>query len=311
MVTRETLFFINLRHAYMLSPFVASKISSRTVLFSDVRPEYQNAEKLREVFGTSMQRYWLSTDCKDLTELVEERDKDALKLENAEIKLSQTAVKAKIKADKKTAKGKKAALPNSDAEAALPGSQWLRKKDRPTHRLGKIPLIGKKVDTIEWTRSELKRLIPEVQMSQAVHAEFKTKLLPTVFIEFTTQQAAQAAFRRMSPRKGPKMNPKAIEATPEEIIWKNLKIGSKQRKIRKIVAQAFIAALILFWSIPVAVVGAISNINYLVESKLASLWLWKPANISQLSLSWVSLTLYLQSFWVLLLVFCPRLHSQF
>lgn len=251
----------------MLSPFVASKMSSRTVLFSDVRPEYQNAEKLRELFGTSMKRYWLATDCKALTKLVEERDKDTLKLENAEIKLSRTAVKAKIKADKKSAKGKKTVTRNSDAEAALPGSQWLRKKDRPTHRLGKIPLIGKKVDTIEWGRAELKRLIPEVQKSQAEHAAFKTTLLPSVFVEFTTQQAAQAAFRRMSPRNGPRMSPKAINVAPDEIIWKNLKIGSKQRKMRKIVAQIFISAMILFWSIPVAVVGAISNINYLTASK--------------------------------------------
>ena len=143
MVTRETLFFINVRHAYMLSPFIASKMSSRTVLFSDVPAAYQNTEKLRELFGTSMSRAWLATDCKELTELVEERDKDTLKLEGAEIKLSQVAVKAKIKADKKSAKGKKTTSHDPDSETALPGSQWLRKKDRPTHRLGKIPLIGK------------------------------------------------------------------------------------------------------------------------------------------------------------------------
>lgn len=267
MVTRETLYFINLRHAYMLSPFVASKISSRTVLFTDVPVEYQSKGKLLELFGTTMRRSWLATDCKELTKLIEERDKDALKLENAEIKLSRTAVKAKIKWDKKNEKQKKPSSTDVDTEAAIPGSQWLTKKDRPTHRLGKIPLIGKKVDTIDWGRTELKRLIPEVQHSQVSHGKFETTLLPAVFVEFTTQNAAQAAFRRMGSRNGPRMNPRAIETTPDEVIWKNLKIGSKQRKMRKIVAQAFITVMIIFWAFPVAVVGAISNINYLTKSR--------------------------------------------
>lgn len=267
MITKETLYFINLRHAYMLSPFVSSKISSRTVLFSDVPTEYQNKDKLAELFGTSIKRMWLATDCKALTKSVEERDKVVLKLEGAEIKLSQKAVKAKIKAEKKNSKTKQPVRDNEDTEAANPGSAWLSKKDRPTHRLGKIPLIGKKVDTIEWGREELKRLIPEVLRSQESHAASKEKLISAVFVEFNTQAAAQAAYRRMNPRKHPKLNPRAIDTVPEQVIWENLKIGVKQRATRKLLAQTFITLLIVFWAIPVAVVGSISNINYLKESK--------------------------------------------
>lgn len=263
-ITRETIYFINLRHAYMLSPFTASKMSSRTVLFTDVPKEFQSKEKLRELFGTTMKRSWLVTDSKSLDKLVEERDKDALKLEGAEIKLSQTATKNKIKWEKKN---KATKPPHPDAEAQHPGGQWLQKKDRPTNRTGKIPLIGKKVDTIEWTRSELRRIIPEIQKAQLAHINNEVKLVGSVFVEFTTQQAAQSAYRRMSPRHGPKMNPRAINAKPSEIIWANLKIGKFQRMIRKILTQTFITVMILFWAIPVAVVGAISNINYLVACK--------------------------------------------
>jgi hypothetical protein len=248
-------------------------MSSRTILFSDVPAEYQNKEKLQALFGGSMKRAWLATDCKDLTDKVEERDKDALKLEGAEIKLIQTANKRRLKWEKKAAKaGKKGNKKTSspaegpDAEIALAGSQYQKQKDRPTHRLGKIPLIGKKVDTIEWTRSELKRLIPEVEKDQLAHQKYEGKILPCVFVEFTTQQAAEAAFRRMTPRKAPKMNPRAISATPNEIVWKNLRISRSERMARKFGTTTFIVLMIIFWSIPVAVVGAISNINYLTES---------------------------------------------
>jgi len=268
MITKETLTFINLRHAYMLSPFTASRMSSRTVIFTDVPTEYQSKDKLRELFGNSIQRLWLATDCKELTKLTEEVDKDVIKLEKAEIKLSQQAVKLKIKADKKAAKGKQPPRESQDAEPAIPGSEWLRQKDRPRHRLGKIPLIGKKVDTIEWSREELRRLIPQVAHSQQQHAANKERLIPAVFVEFTTQAAAQAAFRRMSVRHGPRLNPRAIDTVPDQVIWKNLKIGLKQRATRKLVANIFIALLIIFWAIPVAVVGAISNINLLTESML-------------------------------------------
>ena len=271
-ITRETIYFINLRHAYLLAPFNAARISSRTVLFSDVPAEYQNKEKLQTLFGGSMKRAWLAEDCKDLSDKVEERDKDALKLEGAEIKLIQTANKRRLKWEKKAAKaekkGKKTRSPaeGSEAEVALAGSQYQKQKDRPTHRLGKVPLIGKKVDTIEWTRSELKRLVPEVKKDQFTHQKCEGKILPCVFVEFTTQQAAEAAFRRMTPRKAPKMNPRAISATPNEIVWNNLRISKSERMARKFGTTTFIVLMIIFWSIPVAVVGAISNINYLTES---------------------------------------------
>jgi hypothetical protein len=266
-ITRETIYFINLRRVYLLAPFNAARISSRTVLFTDVPVEYLSQEKLRELFGGTMRRSWLAPDCKYLTKKVEERDKDALKLEGAEIKLIQKANKRRMKWEKENEKTKTPPADSEDAEIATPGSRWLEKEDRPTHRPGKIPLIGKKVDTIDWSRSELKRLIPQVEKDQVAHMHYEGKLLPAVFIEFNTQQAAEAAFRRMTPKSSPHMDPRAISVTPGEVVWKNIKIKKTERKARKIAATTFITLMIIFWAIPVAVVGAISNINYLVESE--------------------------------------------
>jgi calcium permeable stress-gated cation channel len=266
-ITRETIYFINLRHAYLLAPFNAARISSRTVLFTDVPTEYMNKEKLLALFGTSMRRAWLATDCDDLTEKVEERDKDAFMLEGAEIKLSQTANKRRLKWEKKNDKRKDAPADGADTEAAIPGARYQKQTDRPTHRLGKIPLIGKKVDTIDWTRTELKRLIPEVEKDQIAHRKEDAKILNTAFVEFNNQLAAETAYRRMTPRKSPRMNPRAISTTPDEVVWKNLRIKKTERTGRKFAANTFLTLMIIFWAIPVAVVGSISNINYLTDSR--------------------------------------------
>jgi signal recognition particle receptor subunit alpha len=53
---------------------------------------------------------------------------------------------------------------------------------------------------------------------------------------------------------------------PDEVIWKNLGMGAKNRVLRHFVATIAICALIIFWSIPVAIVGVISNVNYLTEN---------------------------------------------
>ena len=128
-------------------------------------------------------------------------------------------------------------------------------------------MIGKKLDTIDWTRTELKRLVPEIQKEQLAHQKQDDKLLSTVFVEFNRQQAAETAYRRMTPRKSPHMNPRAISTRPDEVVWKNLRIKKTEWRGRRIATTTFITLMILFWSIPVAVVGAIRNINYLTNSK--------------------------------------------
>ena len=247
-----------MRQAYLLAPFNASRISSRTVLFTDIPAEYLKSENLKQLFGNTFRRFWRATDTTDLEKIVEERDSIAMKLEGAEIKLSKNANKRRMKWEKKRQHV------TGDEEAAL-ASKWLDKKDRPIHTLGKIPLIGKKVDTIEWSRSELRNLVPKVQNLQELHQKEEATILPAVFVEFTTQHAAQVAYRRMTPSKSPFMNPRAISVTPTEVIWENLRLTGKQRRNRKISATVFVALMIIFWSLPVSVVGAISNIDYLVE----------------------------------------------
>ena len=61
------------------------------------------------------------------------------------------------------------------------------------------------------------------------------------------------------------MSPRFIGFTPSEVVWSNLGITWRTRTIRNILTIGAVVVTIIFWSIPVAVVGAISNITYLTE----------------------------------------------
>lgn len=269
MITRESIFYINLRQAYLMSPLYASRLSSRTVLFTSVPLEYMNETKLRAMLGPQVRRVWMATDCQELQDKVDERDKAAMKLEGAETKLIVTANGARVKQDKKghRSSSEEAAIGEGSSSIA---ARYIKPKQRPTHRLKM--LIGKKVDTIDWCRAELKRLIPEVDRMQAAHKARDSKMLNSVFVEFTTLSEAQAAYQSLTHHQSLHMAPRYAGINPGEIIWSNLGIRWWSRVLRQLVTTAFVVALIIFWSIPVAAIGSISNINKL-ETSSAFSWL--------------------------------------
>ena len=267
MVMRESIYYVNLRQAYLLSPLYANRMSSRTVLFTSVPKDYQDEAKLRRMFGRQVKNLWMANDCKEIEELVEERDKVAMKLEAAETKLVKLATKTHLKASKKG--GSSGALDgadgNVDGESGSFAARWIQPKQRPTHRLK--PIIGKKVDTINWCRSELQRLIPQIDALQSKIRAGQGTFICSVFIEFYTQTEAQAAYQSLAHHQPLHMSPRFIGINPEEIIWTNLSINWPMRVIRNIIATAIVTALIIFWAIPVAFVGTLSNIKALATGE--------------------------------------------
>ena len=263
MITRECIYYINLRQAYLVSPLYSERVSSKTVLFVSVPQPYLNEKALREMLGPAVVRVWIPRDVKELEEQVKERDKICFKLEAAETKLVKTANGNRIKAAKK-----KGAEPGYNAdEGGSVAARYLSPKQRPTHRLK--PLIGKKVDTIEWCRSELKKRIPEVDQLQAKHARGDTKALHSAFVQFTNLREAQAAYQSLTHHQALHMAPRFTGMLPEDVIWSNLDIPWWFRVIRGFLAIAAVTAVVIFWTIPVAAIGAISNITTLEDR-----WVW-------------------------------------
>lgn len=266
MVTREYIFFISLRQAYLLSPLYAQRISSRTVLFQSVPVEYADEHKIRRMFGRELKNVWVASETKELEDMVSDRQKAAMKLEGAETKLIKLANKARLKAAKK---GGSREQPHAEAdqevgaESGSAAGRWLSPKQRPTHRLK--PIIGKKVDTINWARDEIARLNPLIERAQNTYRSGEAKPKNAVFVEFHNQTQAQAAFQMVTHHQALHMAPRQVGMSPDEVIWKNLGMTWKTATVRNIASLAAATALIIFWSFPVAFVGAVSQITYLQE----------------------------------------------
>jgi hypothetical protein len=199
LVTRESIFYINLRQAFLLSPVYGNRVSARTVLFTSVPKAYLDEARLRKVFGDSVRRVWITGDTTKVDELVEERDKTAYKLESAEVKLIKLANKERLKALKQGgAQAEAEPIAEGDAESGALAARWIPQNKRPTHKLGKFGLYGKKVDSINWARSRLEELIPAAAAAQAEYRNGETAKVGGVFIEFAHQSDAQAAFQTLS-----------------------------------------------------------------------------------------------------------------
>ncbi|KAG9557509.1 DUF221-domain-containing protein, partial [Aureobasidium melanogenum] len=254
-ITKETLYYINLRQAYLTTPRNATRMSTRVVLFTGV-PDDMRHEKWIKADFFGVKRVWLATDCTELEKLVNNMNDTAIALEESEITLSTIATKKHLKGEKHFA--------NDPERAGTATQQWIAPNERPSKR---IAMVGRRLDAIEMYREQLKAVIPKVEALQKRHVQGYEKLLPAAFVEFETQRAAQLAYSDPFWKQPGKMEAATIGiASPDEIVWPNLAIGKPERWVRTIIANTIIILLIVFWSVPVGLVGSLADIDNLAQS---------------------------------------------
>lgn len=262
-IYREFVYYLGVRQAVLTSPSYSTALSSRSVLIQTLPDEYLSDAKLRSLFD-GVKYVWVNRVQNALVDKVDERDKLAMKVEIAETKLLKTAVKNRLTAEKKHSKKADVAL--------IEGTEihdYVPTKKRPTHKL-KF-LIGKKVDTIDYGKDHIQELNAEIKYLQERHNEAKP--LNSAFITFHTQEQAEVAVQVLAHHRALHMSPRYIGIVPNDIVWMNLRLFWWERLVRSWGAIAFIVALIIFWSIPVAFVGLISNVKYLVQKVSWLRWL--------------------------------------
>ncbi|RFU29431.1 hypothetical protein B7463_g6882, partial [Scytalidium lignicola] len=140
-------------------------------------------------------------------------------------------------------------------------AQWVPVEKRPSHR--PLANMGKRVDTIKWTRNKLKELAPRINKLRRAYRNGKGKPIPTIFVEFNTLSEAQGAYQILAHHRAFHMSPNIVGVRPREIVWSTMKMMWWERIIRRFFVQGFIAVMVVFWSIPSAFVGIISNVNWL------------------------------------------------
>ena len=241
------------------------------------------------------------------------------KLESAETKLLQQAVKLhnkEIKADEKAAQknGGKAQDGRHLTDASTVDTErndidaFVPRGKRPSHRLPPfsflpfgLPFMGKKVDTIEWARSEISEtssLLDEKRMALASDVEHSSAVvasgemnnpgslkpsdgsqafppLNAAFILFNNQLAAHLAVQSLTHHMPYRMSARYINVSPDDVIWSNLSMNPYESRVRVAISWAATLALIIFWAIPVAFVGAVSNIHALCDTASWLAWICK------------------------------------
>ena len=177
---------------------------------------------------------------------------------------------------------------------------------RPTHRLPpfgwlpfSLPLIGKKVDSIEWARQELaetnaalrtarRTLARDVASSSNLPAPdtnhpdaMKTDPglsqtyppLNSAFVLFREQIAAHMAAQVLTHHMPYRMAAKSVNVAPDDVVWSNLNMNPYEARVRAAVSWAVTIGLVIVWAIPVAFIGIVSNIHSLCATYSWLRWL--------------------------------------
>ncbi|KAH3683321.1 hypothetical protein WICPIJ_005702 [Wickerhamomyces pijperi] len=269
-IYRELTYYTSIRQAVLSSPRYGQKLSSRVVLFQSVPDQYLDEIEFAKLFD-DVKKVWIARSNSGVAAKVKERDDLAFKLEAAENSLLKMAVKAKLKEEEKEYKEKiKNGEPVDSTDAPTEENihigpadieKYVPEKKRPQHRL-KF-LIGKKVDTINYALEQLPILNKEVHELQSNHKDAKP--MNSIFVEFGSQYSAQLAYQSTAHHTALTLGPKYIGIEPQDIIWLNMRMFWWERLARKFGAMAACIAVLIFWSIPVAFVGLISNLTYLTN----------------------------------------------
>lgn len=256
-VARERLWLIGLRQAWNLSRTNAKRLSSRTVLYLSAPTAALDESNMQRFFGDDAVKLWPATKAGKLQALVSARNANVEALESAEMALIQ---KVYEKGKERQSKNVRRSVTYSNF------SQGVKDSLRPTYTL-KTPPIGKKVDSIDYYRQQIKEKEHEIEKARESNEDVNNYGgAAAVFVEFCTQVAAQRACQQIASSDVLSLTPRYTGVMPNEVIWDNLSLAPASRLSYEGVAIILVVLTIIFWSIPIALVGAISNISYLADN---------------------------------------------
>ncbi|KAK5123959.1 hypothetical protein LTR85_002156 [Meristemomyces frigidus] len=253
-VAWERLRLIGMRQAYFVNDDYATRLSAKTVLWLHAPREACLAENMHQYFGEDADKLWAVKDTGDLDALVAKRNATAYALERAELDLIITAVKLR--------KQQGPATNGLNGAHAVEGQHLVPRAKRPTQR--EPPLLGSKVDTLDKTRDTVGDLAKTIE----AHRASPSRNVPdqsAVFVAFNSQPAAHRAYQQITFQPRQPAQDRFLAVQPKEILWHNLAMPLSTRLSKASLALVFVIAFTIFFSIPVGLIGTISNVQYLAD----------------------------------------------
>lgn len=162
--------------------------------------------------------------------------------------------------------------------------RYLKEKDRDSMRLPifgwqwmiSLPLLGQKVDTIDYCRKEVARLNAEIEQDQKTPERFP--LMNSAFVQFNHQVAAHMACQAVSHHTPNQMAPRVVEISPDDVIWDNMSMRWWESYVRPTVVIGIIVALVIGWAVPVSFTAILSQIKTLTVTVKWLHWLAHAPN---------------------------------
>ncbi|KAH9962925.1 DUF221-domain-containing protein [Russula dissimulans] len=182
-IRHEMKHYVDVRQQYLVSPTHSSTAQACTVLVTGIPPEYLSELALTRLFSHlpgGVRKVWVNRDLKDIPDLYDRRLQACSALESAGTSLLNMAVSRNKKEKKAGKASSKDQSTPGDPEAAHKAliEELVPKKDWPSHRLPpfswfpfSIPLIGKKVDTIDWAREQVHELNTQLKERREILAQ--------------------------------------------------------------------------------------------------------------------------------------------
>ncbi|KAF2767428.1 DUF221-domain-containing protein [Teratosphaeria nubilosa] len=260
----ERLRLMGIRQAYYVNDEYASRLSARTVLWMNAPADACQPENIKRYFGDEAVKLWAVQDTGDLESLMAKRNDTAFAMERAEVELLIRAVTSRTRQGPATD-----GFTNGDASE---GQHLVPRAKRPTSR--QPPVVGKKFDILDKSRRTIGELAEKIDASRAAPSR-NVPGQSAVFVAFKTQAAAHRACQRISFQPRLPTEDRFLAVQPKEVLWNNLAKPASVRVSKASLALVFVIVFTITFSIPVGVIGTISNARYLANNYAWLRWINK------------------------------------
>lgn len=265
LIVRERLRLIGARQAVQLDKANAARLSTRVVLYLNVPRHDLDTTNIEATFGAQATKSWTADNVDELQRLVDRRKEVALGLETAQVSLAKGANHEVLSQHSRRLHGTQ--VPNIELEY-----------NRPKHRL--LPVLGAKVDTIDWSRNTIRDLNEQIKTLQV--QQTGRIALPdqsAVFVAYATQAAAHRAYQTHHFKPRLPLSQRFLDVRPKEVLWSAIVWSPGSRATRASLALVFIIVFTIFFSIPAGLIGTLSNVSYLSKHVEWLQWLDRLPNV--------------------------------
>ncbi|KAG8486518.1 hypothetical protein CXB51_019994 [Gossypium anomalum] len=131
---------------------------------------------------------------------------------------------------------------------------------RPTKKIGFLGLWGKRVDSIDFYKQQIKKFDKNMALERQKVLKDTKSILPVAFVSFKSRWGA-AVCAQTQHGKNPTLWLTNWAPEPRDIYWQNLAIPYLSLTIRKLIISLSVFALVFFYMIPIAFVQSLANLE--------------------------------------------------